>query len=66
MDGSMRTFMLLVVAIALVAIGYVSSRTFWSVNTVTLATNKTLSPHEIHLNYKGVKDLPVHDSRNAF
>jgi hypothetical protein len=25
----------------------------------------TLSPHEIHLNYKGIKDLPVHDSTNA-
>jgi hypothetical protein len=25
----------------------------------------TLSPHEIHLNYKAIKDLPVHDSTNA-
>jgi hypothetical protein len=25
----------------------------------------TLSPHEIHLNYKAMKDLPVHDSTNA-
>jgi hypothetical protein len=25
----------------------------------------TLSPHEIHLNYKAMKELPVHDSTNA-
>jgi|HubBroStandDraft_1064217.scaffolds.fasta_scaffold237032_1 hypothetical protein len=61
----MRIFILLAVAIVLVAIGYVSSRTFWPSNTVALARVKTLSPHEIHLNYKGMKDLPVHDSTNA-
>jgi hypothetical protein len=66
MDRSMRIFILLAVAIALVAIGYVSSRSFWPSNTVAFATVKTLSPHEIHLNYKGMKDLPVHDSTNAF
>jgi hypothetical protein len=60
----MRAFIL--VAIAVVAIGYVSSRFFWPSNTVAFATVKTLSPHEIHLNYKGMKDLPVHDSKNAF
>ncbi len=62
----MRIFILLVVAVALVAIGYVTSWTFWPSNTVAFATVQTLSPHEIHLNYKGMKDLPVHDSRNAF
>jgi hypothetical protein len=31
----------------------------------TPAAATTLSPHEIHLNYKGMKDLPVHDSTNA-
>jgi hypothetical protein len=66
MDGPMRTFILLAVAIVLVAIGYVSSRIFWPSNTVVFATIKTMSPHEIHLNYKGMNDLPVHDSSNAF
>jgi hypothetical protein len=26
----------------------------------------TLSPHEIHLNYKRMKELPVHDVKDAF
>jgi hypothetical protein len=26
----------------------------------------TMSPHEIHLNYKRMKELPVHDVKDAF
>ena len=26
----------------------------------------TLSPHEIHLNYRRMKELPVHDVKDAF
>jgi hypothetical protein len=29
-------------------------------------TSKTLSPHEIHLNYKGMKELPVHEIKEPF
>jgi hypothetical protein len=33
----------------------------------TIATSNTLSPHDIHLNHKAIKELPIHDSgSNAF
>jgi hypothetical protein len=34
--------------------------------TKAKAASKTLSPHEIHLNYKGMKDLPVHEVKEPF
>jgi hypothetical protein len=64
----MRVFFAFV--IAAVALGYVfksttsPSPTIASLLTATTPA-ATLSPHEIHLNYKAMKDLPVHDSTNA-
>jgi hypothetical protein len=69
MEGPMRVFIAFV--IVAVALGYVAkSTTFPSptmANLLTAATPAatTLSPHEIHLNYKAMKELPVHDSTNA-
>jgi hypothetical protein len=65
----MRVFIAFV--IVAVALGYVFKSTTFPHSTVasllTAATPATtLSPHEIHLNYKSMKDLPVHDSTNAF
>jgi hypothetical protein len=65
----MRVFIAFV--IVAVALGYVaksttsSSSTIASLLTVAAPATTTLSPHEIHLNYKAMKDLPVHDSTNA-
>jgi hypothetical protein len=65
----MRVFIAFV--IAAVALGYVAKSTILPTSTVAnllrvgapVAT--TMSPHEIHLNYKAMKELPVHDSTNA-
>jgi hypothetical protein len=64
----MRVFIAFVVVA--VALGYVFKSTTSPSSTIaslltTAAPASTLSPHEIHLNYKGMKDLPVHDSTNA-
>jgi hypothetical protein len=65
----MRVFIAFV--IVAVALGYVtkstrsSSSTMVSLLTAAAPAATTLSPHEIHLNYKAMNDLPVHDSGNA-
>jgi hypothetical protein len=64
----MRVFFAFV--IVAVALGYVAkSTTSPSLTIASLLTAATpaatLSPHEIHLNYKAIKHLPVHDSTNA-
>jgi hypothetical protein len=65
----MRVFIAFV--IVAVALGYVAksttfpSSTMASLLTAAAPAATTLSPHEIHLNYKAMKDLPVHDSTNA-
>jgi hypothetical protein len=67
----MRMFIVFAVAIVVIAIGYAVKSTMYpsstaaSLLTVATPAANTLSPHEIHLNYKGMKDLPVHDSSNA-
>jgi hypothetical protein len=62
----MRIFIMLAVAITIVAFGLKSALIPWSVDntgsiTKAAAASKTLSPHEIHLNYKNMKELPVHE-----
>jgi hypothetical protein len=63
----MRVFIAFV--IVAIALGYVAKSTtspsVASLLTVTAPAATTLSPHEIHLNYKAMRDLPVHDSTNA-
>jgi hypothetical protein len=70
-EGRMRVFIAFV--IVAVALGYVAKSTTSSSNMASLLmagtpAATTLSPHEIHINYnyKAMKELPVHDSRNAF
>jgi hypothetical protein len=68
MEASMRVFIAFV--IAAVALGYVAKSTALSSSSMAslltvAAPAATMSPHEIHLNYKAMKDLPVHDSTNA-
>jgi predicted Na+-dependent transporter len=65
----MRVFIAFV--IVAVALGYVAksaklpTSTVAGLLTVAAPAATTMSPHEIHLNYKGMKELPVHDSTNA-
>ena len=66
----MRKFVALAITILVVLVGYAVKTTVFpsstAANLLTVATpGATLAPHEIHLNYKGMKDLPVHDSTNA-
>ena len=61
----MRMFILLAVAVAVAAIGFGVKTIFTSGERTTVAS-KTLSPHDIHLNYKAMKELPVHEVKDAF
>jgi hypothetical protein len=63
----MRTLTLLAVAAVIVAIGFMAKNflvTGSAIKPAALAAS--ISPHEIHLNYRGMTELPVHDSKNAF
>lgn len=69
----MRMRLMLAVAVAIVAIGY-GMKTFFNGRSVdhtgsiaeAITTSKTLSPHEIHLNYRAMKELPVHEVKEPF
>jgi hypothetical protein len=67
----MRLFIVIAAVVVVVVIGYTIKTTMFpsstvaSLLTVAAPAATTLSPHEIHLNYEGMKDLPVHDSTNA-
>ena len=69
MEGPMRPLIIIAATVLVIAIGYmVKTAMFPSATVYSLAGTTapaTLSPHEIHLNYKAIKDLPVHDSTNA-
>jgi hypothetical protein len=66
----MRPLIIIAATVPVIAIGYTvknamfPSAAVYSLSATTTAP-ATLSPHEIHLNYKAIKDLPVHDSTNA-
>jgi hypothetical protein len=69
----MRMFIALAVAAVIVAIGFGVKTAFipGSVDhagsiTKAMAASKTLSPHEIHLNYQKMKDLPVVEVKEPF
>jgi hypothetical protein len=61
----MRMLIMLAVAVTIVAIGF-RMKTFFTPVETTIVTSKTLSPHEIHLNYKAMKELPVHEIKEPF
>jgi hypothetical protein len=65
----MRIFIMFAVAAIIVAIGYGAGHGFFArspaVSSVAVVSN-TRSPHEIHLNYKAMEKLPVHDVKDAF
>jgi hypothetical protein len=68
-----RTTIVIAVAAAVVVTGFVVRTAFTSGSSVPsesanrpVATATTLWPHEIHLNYKGMKDLPVRETKEPF
>ena len=64
----MRIFVMIAIAVLVVAIGYEAGHAYFARSrpVSTAAVSNTLSPHEIHLNYKAMKTLPVHDVKDAF
>jgi hypothetical protein len=66
----MRTFVMLAVAVAVVVIGYGVVTGFFAGSSAPSMSSETaantLSPHEIHMNYKEMEKLPVHDVKDAF
>jgi hypothetical protein len=67
----MRLVIMIAATVVVVAIGYTIKATMFRSATANLLTvaspaATTLSPYEIHLNYKRMKDLPVHESTNAY
>jgi hypothetical protein len=66
----MRLLIMIAAAVVVIAIGYTVKTTMFPSATANLLTVSSpaatrLSPHEIHLNYKRLNELPVHDSTNA-
>jgi hypothetical protein len=69
----MRLFTMFAVAVTAFALGFGFKAVFTpgssavpeSING-TVATSNTLSPHEIHVNYRAMKELPVHEVKDPF
>jgi hypothetical protein len=68
---SMKKLLVLAVTIAIATVVFGSAFIPRSVDnagsiTKAMTTSKTLSPHEIHLNYKNMKELPVREVKEPF
>jgi hypothetical protein len=61
----MRMYIMIAMAIVIAAIAFEARSTLFHGRLNTAALN-TLSPHEIHLNYKSMKELPVHEVKEPF
>jgi hypothetical protein len=67
----MRTLIMVVIVLVVGVVGYMartgsvpgSSGNPASANA-PIEASATLWPHEIHMNYKGMKELPVHDVKD--
>jgi hypothetical protein len=69
----MRTLIVLAIAVVVLAIGFQVKNTFIRGSSgdpasvaKAMATSKPLWPHEIHLNYEGMKELPVRETKEPF
>jgi hypothetical protein len=64
----MKIYVMLAVGAAVAGIAYGAITAFVGrpSNPNSTAAVNTLAPHEIHLNYKAMKTLPVHDVKDAF
>jgi hypothetical protein len=61
----MRIFIMFAIATIVVVIGYEAGHAYFA-RSRAAAVATTMSPHDIHLNYKGMEKLPVHDVKDAF
>jgi hypothetical protein len=69
MEIPMRIFVMMAITAIVVAIGYKAGHAYFTRSQGTPSTaarSSTLAPQEIHLNYKGMEKLPVHDVKDAF
>jgi hypothetical protein len=69
----MRTIIVLAIAAAVVVTGFVVKTAFTLGSSAhpdstnrSVAASTTLWPQEIHLNYKGMKELPVQEIKDPF
>jgi hypothetical protein len=69
----MRMSVMVAVTVLIVAIGFGAKTVFTGrsvdqVSSITkvMATSQTLSPHEIHLNYKAMRELPDNEVKEPF
>ena len=62
----MRMLIALAIAVVIMAIGFGARTIFASRSVDTQATSATLSPHQMHLDYKGMKELPVREVQDPF
>jgi hypothetical protein len=59
--------MFIALAVAVMIVAAVGVNVFMPGSTTkAIATSNTLSPHEIHVNYQNIKDLPVHEVKEPF
>jgi hypothetical protein len=68
----MRTLIVLAIAAVVLAIGFRVKNTFAPASgepgsvAKAMATSKPLWPHEIHVNYENMKELPVRETKEPF
>ena len=69
----MRTLILLSIAAVVLAIGFRVKNTFIPGSSAdpgsvakAMATSKPLSPHEIHVNYENMNELPARETKEPF
>jgi hypothetical protein len=69
----MRTLIALAVTVVVLAIGFQVKSIFIRGSSgepasiaEAMATSKPLWPHEIHLNYESMKELPVRETKEPF
>jgi hypothetical protein len=68
----MRTLTCFAIAVVIATLGVKVKTAFLSGSpnavamTKEMATADTMSPHEIHLSYQGMKELPVHEVKEPF
>jgi hypothetical protein len=68
-----RTMIVIAIAAAVLVIGFVAKTVLTPGSSALpdsanrpVAASTTLWPHEIHLNYKDMKELPIHEVKDPF
>jgi hypothetical protein len=67
----MRVLVTFLIAVAIVGVGFGLKALLTPVSAVDgdagagAIASKSMSPHDIHVNYVGMKELPIHDIKDA-